>query len=173
MYICLGDIVDVEHGEGFIRAAQEHTSHFHSLAFIRLMGFLLPSNLTFQKKVMGSSATHLWLASLKHHKSFGGWSAGWEPGLAQLCRNKGAQLVFAAFMWKRLIMTAICSKAVRNTKMMNLLQWHVWVPRGICVQLVRMMQTLPDSVSAPYLWFTYFCLFEGAEWKMPACYSEP
>lgn len=122
--------VDVEHGDNFIRAAQEQTRHFHSLALI-IMGFLLHSNLTFQKQVMDSSAMHLWLANLKHHKGFGVWStgdtcAGWEPGLVQLCRTQGAQTVaHAVSMCKRLMTSALCSKAVLSTKRLNLLQWQL------------------------------------------------
>lgn len=144
MHICLGYNVDVECGDGFIRAAQEQTSHFHSLALIklseivwnRLMVFLLPSNLTFQKQLMATSATHLWLANLKHHKRFGGWRtvgmwAGWEPRLVQLCtiKVKAQFVVLTIFMCKTLMTPDICSKAVLNTKRLNLLQGHVWAPR--------------------------------------------
>lgn len=75
--------MDVEHGDGLIRAAQEHTRHFHSPALIKLADYPKQTDgfsVTFQpdisKQVMATSATHLWLSKLKHDKSFGGGNTG-------------------------------------------------------------------------------------------------
>lgn len=121
-----------------IASEEQHRSIFtvwhwsnYQIIWNRLMGFLLHSNLTFQKQVMASSAMHLWLANLKHQKDFGVWSAGdtcagWEPGLVQLCRAQGAQTVaHAVSMCKRLMTSAICSKAVLSTRRLNWLQWQL------------------------------------------------
>lgn len=104
---------------------------------------------------MATGASHLWLANLKHHKIsqmvWGLEHRRYKDRLRNLgwfswaeARWKGNQLVvLTIFMCKRLMMTAICSKAALNTNRLHLFQWTVWA-------------TSQDDAATTWLCFCFF-----------------